>query len=1426
MNDSRRIYLKEGQSIYLSVKQDGSMPDRYEIQEVIGEGGSTICYRAIRNRDGHIQSGKLKEFYPVNAVQGGRIWYYALERLENGQLVPCSGTTPKFAEMCDAYLKNYHMLKEYETASAYNQILSNYIQDGEPLYGCSGEEKRQATVYIWSVGAEGKGFDSYLADVRKHPALHADTVLHDIIRIVRTLTDCISAMHTAGLMHLDIKPSNFLMNYNSTMEINPEQISLFDINTLQAVGNSLPVCGGSLGYTAPELLKGKADNRSDIYSIGAMLFYALVVNDKIENGLFQNEYYKNLANLVKHSKLIQNADARYDAKLLSVLAKIMKKCLAQNPSGRYASCTPLLQDLETAELLAKQYAISVSLGMNRQYRLTETTEKGLTDPVIVMQKLLYEHPLYETMPTRNGIIRVLVIGAGNYSQKFIDTALQAAQMKDCELKIAVLSASPEEDRDCYLEFRSELPRFVEVSKNLKELEQSGNPEKYGKICFCSLAEAAGKNQTDNLLFRKKEKEKNRELTLDIISHCKDTLQYVFIAVGDDNLNYTIAVQFAELLEQFNTLCPVCYVSEKNKKTSEKKKLYPVCINEAITPETITPQLEQMAFNTHISWKGTLNLNLQEEYQKFCKNAYNYSSSLAFVLSVKYKLHSIGIDGDHYEMAEKFQAVLDQRTADPNADDAFRILTNLEHRRWVLEKVTDGWKAPRDAEGRLYLQSCVTKKMVKNELECTHPCIVTSTEAMPLSSELYQKDGRKKWDDPDIDISLDELDTMSVMLYQCFRAEAENVKAMNPLKSEDMKVLADIIKDTDETVIRAYKQFEFCIKNILNSVESYTRQYDSYEENFKKEMHHLPKETQQKAEKRLELIRQMLFPVMEANLHRNYKLYDVVLIEKIPFILTYQFINSIGCVFNDGLWNNGCNESVFPSVASATVLCPKHLLYVYCFTPDSSPQLLSEKMNNVINYLQRRNIKSNICLAVACEKEVSAKKRELLDGYLKNLPIESCILDAANNTESAELLAEYLLQKKIQMFDGSSSLFISQYANHYFLNLLQKNEIAYFEFDWRHKKFRNCRGNSHYLQYIQDTSHITVDDMFALMNAKNIRFHFPEYGDDYEKLWNIYTGSYLSFNQFEYGVGNWNKLCEFLSDYNKKQGIITAIPFKEQKEPKVLELTYYLPEYTRKTVQKLTKQMKEAHLIHENSEVTGHASDTCCLKWIVPKTSQQQIETIFRNPAILQEYYMPAVYRTSEEFMIRYETMEVKNAVFGKNEQDAKYSFQVLGHLEKDGFIRQLRQDEHDKRLGSFVYSSPRIKSVLTKAGEILEIYTYYEVLKEGFFDSVACGYQFSWEKGDVFNELDLVLTKGFSSVIVECKAVLQLEQDYYHKLNSIAEHFGIGIHKVLIGNVYKNFYEEVNKMQCSRGIQLHVQTYHKKEDIIHIGEKLRKIIEA
>ena len=67
-----------------------------------------------------------------------------------------------------------------------------------------------------------------------------------------------------------------------------------------------------------------------------------------------------------------------------------------------------------------------------------------------------------------------------------------------------------------------------------------------------------------------------------------------------------------------------------------------------------------------------------------------------------------------------------------------------------------------------------------------------------------------------------------------------------------------------------------------------------------------------------------------------------------------------------------------------------------------------------------------------------------------------------------------------------------------------------------------------------------------------------------------------------------------------------------------------------------------------------------------------------------------------------------------------------------------------------------------------------------------------------------------------------------NKLHSIADQFGIGTTKVLLGNTYARsnaVANEINNMQRSRGSQLHIKTISSEDRIINIGQTLKNLME-
>ena len=123
---------------------------------------------------------------------------------------------------------------------------------------------------------------------------------------------------------------------------------------------------------------------------------------------------------------------------------------------------------------------------------------------------------------------------------------------------------------------------------------------------------------------------------------------------------------------------------------------------------------------------------------------------------------------------------------------------------------------------------------------------------------------------------------------------------------------------------------------------------------------------------------------------------------------------------------------------------------------------------------------------------------------------------------------------------------------------------------------------------------------------------------------------------------------------------------------------------------------------------------------------------------------------------------------------------IMSRLEQCGLISgYLRTEE----TASFRFKNEQVFSCLTKAGRILELYTY-TVLKEineddpGYFNDIATGVFIDWDGNaepdgtpDIINEIDIILMRNEIPVFISCKNGL-VKRDALYELNTLAQRFG------------------------------------------------------
>jgi serine/threonine protein kinase len=164
--------------------------------------------------------------------------------------------------------------------------------------------------------------------------------LAESVRILKDILSGLSYAHAEGIIHRDIKPANIMLTKK-------EQAVLTDFGIAQIVGNTQHTSSGALmgtlNYMAPEQgFKGICDSRSDIYSLGIVLYEMLT-------GYTPFDADTPLAILMKHLNDPLPLPTQVDPTLPHSLETIVLKALAKDPDDRFQSAEEMSKALENIE---------------------------------------------------------------------------------------------------------------------------------------------------------------------------------------------------------------------------------------------------------------------------------------------------------------------------------------------------------------------------------------------------------------------------------------------------------------------------------------------------------------------------------------------------------------------------------------------------------------------------------------------------------------------------------------------------------------------------------------------------------------------------------------------------------------------------------------------------------------------------------------------------------------------------------------------------------------------------------------------------------------------------------------------------------------------------------------------------------------------
>jgi serine/threonine protein kinase len=196
-------------------------------------------------------------------------------------------------------------------------------------------DEERSRLYMVMEWVDGRLLRTILNEEKRLPTERA-------VKIALGICDALDYMHKRGIVHRDLKPENVMVGEDDQIKLIDFGIAMKeDARRLTFVNVSSLL--GTPDYISPEQVKGgRGDQRSDIYSVGIILYEMLT-------GRVPFVGPNPLA--VMNERLLNDVKSPRDLnpEISPELEEILYRALEREPRHRYATASEMMWDLEHQE---------------------------------------------------------------------------------------------------------------------------------------------------------------------------------------------------------------------------------------------------------------------------------------------------------------------------------------------------------------------------------------------------------------------------------------------------------------------------------------------------------------------------------------------------------------------------------------------------------------------------------------------------------------------------------------------------------------------------------------------------------------------------------------------------------------------------------------------------------------------------------------------------------------------------------------------------------------------------------------------------------------------------------------------------------------------------------------------------------------------